>query len=65
MVGCFSVFFNKQTASNKRQHTPENAPLKRFTGHNRSPVVPFSPSSFSPARYEMDDVTDVTINLIL
>ncbi|XP_052274858.1 DNA polymerase alpha subunit B-like isoform X2 [Dreissena polymorpha] len=35
--------------SNKRQHTPENAPLKRFTGPNRSPAAPFSPASFSPA----------------
>ncbi|XP_052768744.1 DNA polymerase alpha subunit B-like [Mya arenaria] len=40
---------SKRTISNKRQHTPENAPIKRFTGPNRSPAVPYSPSSFSPA----------------
>ncbi|KAL4238917.1 DNA polymerase alpha subunit B [Mactra antiquata] len=39
----------KSKLPNKRQHTPDNAPLKRFTAANRSPVVPFSPSSFSPA----------------
>ncbi|XP_053377619.1 DNA polymerase alpha subunit B-like isoform X1 [Mercenaria mercenaria] len=39
----------KGAVSNKRQHTPENAPIKRFTGPNRSPAVPYSPASFSPA----------------
>ncbi|XP_046343020.2 DNA polymerase alpha subunit B-like [Haliotis rufescens] len=32
----------------KRQHTPENLPMKRFSNAMRSPV-PFSPRSFSPA----------------
>ncbi|KAK3595488.1 hypothetical protein CHS0354_021584 [Potamilus streckersoni] len=40
---------SKGSVSQKRQLTPENGPLKRFTGSIRSPVVPFSPASFSPA----------------
>ncbi|XP_041352410.1 DNA polymerase alpha subunit B-like [Gigantopelta aegis] len=39
----------KTTGGQKRQLTPENVPLKRFTGSSRSPVIPFSPASFSPA----------------
>ncbi|KAJ8308549.1 hypothetical protein KUTeg_013423 [Tegillarca granosa] len=35
--------------SQKRQHTPENIAVKRFTNSVRSPVVPFSPASYSPA----------------
>ena len=37
--------------SNKRQLTPDNGPIKKFIGPTRSPIAPFSPASFSPARY--------------
>ncbi|VDI22175.1 DNA polymerase alpha subunit B [Mytilus galloprovincialis] len=39
----------KGTNQQKRQLTPDNPPLKRFTNIARSPMVPFSPASFSPA----------------
>ncbi|XP_071164281.1 DNA polymerase alpha subunit B-like [Mytilus edulis] len=39
----------KGTNQQKRQLTPDNPPLKRFTNISRSPMVPFSPASFSPA----------------
>lgn len=39
----------KGTNQQKRQLTPDNPPLKRFTNNVRSPMVPFSPASFSPA----------------
>ncbi|XP_062576171.1 DNA polymerase alpha subunit B-like, partial [Saccostrea cucullata] len=39
---------SKGTAAQKRQLTPENPTIKRFQNNIRSPVVPFSPASFSP-----------------
>ncbi|XP_061164256.1 DNA polymerase alpha subunit B-like [Saccostrea echinata] len=39
---------SKGTAAQKRQLTPENPTIKRFQSNMRSPVVPFSPASFSP-----------------
>ncbi|XP_033734841.1 DNA polymerase alpha subunit B-like [Pecten maximus] len=38
----------KVAVSQKRQLTPDNPPMKRFTNSVRSPMVPFSPASFSP-----------------
>ena len=43
------LIFQKGTNQQKRQLTPDNPPLKRFTNNVRSPMVPFSPASFSPA----------------
>ncbi|XP_050404737.1 DNA polymerase alpha subunit B isoform X1 [Patella vulgata] len=38
----------KGNTAKKRQHTPDSGSVKRLTGVDRIPAVPFSPASFSP-----------------
>ncbi|KAL5007932.1 hypothetical protein ScPMuIL_013513 [Solemya velum] len=49
LYNAYSTPSSKGQGQKKRQLTPDNLPLKRFTGPNRSPVIPFSPASFSPS----------------
>ncbi|XP_013419567.1 DNA polymerase alpha subunit B isoform X2 [Lingula anatina] len=48
LLGAYGTPGAKQ-GTKKRQHTPENAVSKRFTGWGRSPAVPFSPTTMSPS----------------
>ncbi|XP_064602750.1 DNA polymerase alpha subunit B-like [Liolophura sinensis] len=49
LLDTYSTPSFKGGQNKKRQLTPDNLPIKRLTGKGRSPVVPFSPASFSPA----------------